>query len=97
MYGFKITGPGKGNDLVGAVVYLSFLGDEKETREVLQWAKKWAKQGPVMILGDFNTGAAINRRLVEALRVEVRMIDKGQAIEGPARQRRVRESIDCWL
>ncbi len=42
---------------MGAVVYLSFLGDEKETKEVLQWAKKWAKQGPVMILGDFNIGA----------------------------------------
>ncbi len=36
---------------MGAVVYLSFLGDEKETKEVLQWAKKWAKQDPVMILG----------------------------------------------
>jgi hypothetical protein len=46
LFGFKIRGPGKGNDLVGAVVYLSFLGDEKETKEVLQWAKKWAKQGP---------------------------------------------------
>ncbi len=56
---------------------LRFLGDENETREVLQWAKKWAKQGPVMILGDFNTGARINRRLVEALRVEVRLINKG--------------------
>jgi hypothetical protein len=68
LYGFKIRGPGKGNDLVGAVVYLSFLSDDKE---VLQRARKWAKQGPVMILGDFNTGAAINKRLVEALRVEV--------------------------
>jgi hypothetical protein len=28
LYGLKIRGPGKGNDLVGAVVYLSFLGDE---------------------------------------------------------------------
>jgi hypothetical protein len=25
MYGLEIRGPGKGNDLVGAVVYLSFL------------------------------------------------------------------------
>ena len=97
MYGFKIRGPGKGNDLVGAVVYLSFLGEEKETKEVLQWAKKWAKQGPVMILGDFNTGAVINRRLVEALRVEVGLIDKGDGNRGPARQRGVRESTDCWL
>jgi hypothetical protein len=30
LYGFKIRGPGKGNDLVG-------------TKETLQWAKKWAK------------------------------------------------------
>ena len=82
MYGFKIRGSGKGNDLVGAVVYLSFLGDEKETKEVLQWAKKWAKQGPVMILGDFNTGAVINRRLGEALRVEVGLIDKGAGNRG---------------
>ena len=51
---------------MGAVVYLSFLGDEKETREVLQSAKKWAKQGPVIILEDYNTGAAINRQQVEA-------------------------------
>jgi hypothetical protein len=58
IFGFKIRGPGKGNDLVGAVVYLSFLGEEK-TKEVLQWAKKWAKQGPAMILGDFNTGAVL--------------------------------------
>ena len=57
LHGFKIRGPGKGNDLVGAVVYLSFRCDEKETREVLQWAKKLTKQGPVMILGDFNTGS----------------------------------------
>jgi hypothetical protein len=35
LYESKIRGPGKGNDLVGAVVYLSFLGNEKETREVL--------------------------------------------------------------
>jgi hypothetical protein len=67
---------------VGAVVYLSFLGDEKETKEVLQWAKKWAKQGPVMILGDFNTGAVIKRRLVEGLRVEVGLIDKGAGNRG---------------
>jgi hypothetical protein len=52
------------------------MGDEKETNELLHWGKKCAKQGPVMILGDFNTGAAINRRLVEALRVEVGLIDK---------------------
>ncbi len=82
LYGFKIRGPGKGNDLVGAVVYLSFLGDEKETKEVLQWAKKWAKQGPVMILGDFNTGAVLKRRLVEALRLEVGLIDKGACSRG---------------
>ena len=82
LYGFKIRGRGKGNDLVVAVVYLSFLGDEKETKEVLQWAKKWAKQGPVIILGDFNTGAAINKRLVEALRVEVGLIDKGAGNRG---------------
>jgi hypothetical protein len=30
LYGFKIRGPGKGNDLVSAVVYLSFLGEEKD-------------------------------------------------------------------
>ena len=29
-----------------------------------------------MILGDFSTGTVINRRLVEALRVEVGLIDK---------------------
>jgi hypothetical protein len=85
---FKIRGPGKGNDLVGAVVYLSFLGDEKETKEVLQWAKKWAKQGPVMILGDFNTGAAINKLLVEALRVEVGLIDKGAGNRGASTTKR---------
>jgi hypothetical protein len=43
---------------------------------------KWAKQGTVMILGDFNTGAVINRRLVEALRVEVGLIDKGAGNRG---------------
>ncbi len=63
----------------------------------MQWAKKWAKQGPVRILGDFNTGAVLNRRLVEALRVEVGLIDKGAGNRGPARQRRVRESTDYWL
>ena len=88
LYGFKIRGQGKGNDLVGAVVYLSFRGDEKETREVLQWARKWAKQGPVMILGDFNTGAAINKRLVEALRVEVGLIDKGAGNRGASTTKR---------
>ena len=88
LYGFKIRGPGKGNDLVGAVVYLSFLGNEKETREVLQWAKKWDKQGPVIISGDFNTGAAINRRLVEALRVEVGLIDKGAGNRGASTTKR---------
>jgi hypothetical protein len=77
LYGFKTRGTGKGNDLVGAVVYLSFRGDEKETREVFR-----AKQGPVMILGDINTGAAINRRLVEALRVEVGLIDNGAGNRG---------------
>jgi hypothetical protein len=30
LYGFKIRGPGKGKDLVGAVVNLSFLGNEKD-------------------------------------------------------------------
>ncbi len=35
-----------------------------------------------MILGDFNTGAAINKRLVEALRVEVGLIDKGAGNRG---------------
>ncbi len=35
LYGFKIRGQGKGNDLVGAVVYLSFRGDEKETVPLL--------------------------------------------------------------
>jgi hypothetical protein len=48
----------------------------------LQWAKKWVKQGPVMILGDFSTGAVIIRRLVKALRVEVGLIDKGAGNRG---------------
>jgi endonuclease/exonuclease/phosphatase family metal-dependent hydrolase len=63
---------------VGAVVYLLFLGDDEETK-VLQWAKKRARQGHAMILGDFNTGAVLNRRLVEALRVEV---DEGAGNRG---------------
>jgi hypothetical protein len=87
-FGFKIRGPGKGNDLVGAVIYLSFLGDEKETKEVLQWAKKWAKQGPIMILGDLNTGAVLNRRLVEALRVEVGLINKRAGNRGASTTKR---------
>ena len=74
--------------LLVRVVYLSLLGEEKETKEVLQWAKKWAKQGPVMILGDFNTGAVINRRLVEALRVEVGLIDKGAGNRGASTTKR---------
>jgi hypothetical protein len=61
---------------------------KRRTKEVLQWAKKWAKQGPVMILGDFNTGAVINRRLVEALRVEVRLIDKGAGNRGASTTKR---------
>ena len=82
LFGFRIRGGGKGNDLIGAIVYLSFLGNETETREVVKWAKKWSKQAPIMILGDFNTGAVINKRLVDALRVEVNLIDKGAGNRG---------------
>ncbi len=32
LYGFKIRGPGKGNDLAGAVVYLSFLTMRRRLR-----------------------------------------------------------------
>ena len=82
LFGFRIRGVGKGNDLIGAIVYLSFLGNETETREFVKWAKKWSKQAPIMILGDFNTGAVINKRLVDALRVEVNLIDKGAGNRG---------------
>jgi hypothetical protein len=41
-----------------------------------------------MILGDFNTGAVLNRRLVEALRVEVGLIDKGAGNRGASTTKR---------
>jgi hypothetical protein len=44
-----------------------------------------------MIIGDFNTGAVTKRRLVEALRVEVGLIDKGAADRGAS----MTKKVDC--
>jgi endonuclease/exonuclease/phosphatase family metal-dependent hydrolase len=62
---------------VGAVVYLTHLGDEEETKAVVEWVKKWSKQAPVMLLGDFNTSAAINRRLIDTLELHSDLVDIG--------------------